>query len=221
MRGLGKIALLIVLAHVQAALAQDSAPGSASGLVPMPNASARLAKIRPGADWSKFRTVEIGTLQIPLEVRDAKPAGVTRQFRESYVLRDQDVAKLQDLYATSMREQLSKAGYRVVTAAGPDTLIIAAQITKIRLAAPIESSRGSYAGRGYTLTKSAGYMMIAAALADGGTGQVLAQVADQNYPASVWGINNSVTNIAEARRAFNRWASNLSDRLRTLRGNTN
>ena len=221
MRTLRKIALVAFLACLHPALAQDAGSGGASGLVPAPNARARLANIRPGADWTKFRTVEISTLQIPLDVRDAKPPGVSTRFAESYVLRDKDVAKLQEAYATSMQEKLSKAGYRVVTASGADTLIVAAKILKIRLAAPIESSRMSYAGRGRTLTQNAGYMMIGAVLADGATGQVLAQVVDQNYPANVWGINNSVTNFAEAKRAFNRWASNLSDRLMALRGYTN
>jgi hypothetical protein len=63
--------------------------------------------------------------------------------------------------------------------------------------------------------------MIGAVLADGASGQVLARVVDQNYPANVWGVNNSVTNFAEAKRAFNRWASALGDRLRSLRSNIN
>jgi hypothetical protein len=220
-RVLAKIAMLAVLAHLQAASAQDAASNGAAGLVPLPDARARLAKIMPGADWSKFRTVEITTLQIPLEVRDAKPPGASTRFTESYVLRDKDVAKLQDAYMNAMRDQLSKAGYQVVTAAGADTLIVAAQIMKIRLSAPIESSRMGYAGRSTTYSKNAGYMMIGAVLADGGSSEVLAQVVDQNYPADVWGVNNSVTNFAEAKRAFNRWASALSDRLRSLRGAIN
>jgi hypothetical protein len=172
-----------------------------------------LAYIRPGADFSKYRSIELGTLQIPLSVRDAAPNGSSSRFRESYVLRDKDVAALQDDYARAMHDELGKAGYRFVTSQGPDTLVVAAQVIRIRLNAPIESTRMSYSGSGRTYSRGAGTIAVAAVLADGATGQVLAQVADQSYSTNVWGINNSVANRGEARRAFRKWASALRQRL--------
>jgi hypothetical protein len=49
---------------------------------------------------------------------------------------------------------------------------------------------------------------------------VIAEMADQHNSVDVWGINNSVTNLAEARRGFNKWARGLSERLVELRGST-
>jgi len=187
------------------------------GLMPLPNARAALARVMPGVDWSKYRNVEIRTLQIPDTVRDATPPGATRRLWESYVLRDQDVAKLQDAYASAMRDQLPAAGLAITSTSGPDTLILAAQVIDIRLAAPIESSRMSSSGRGRTYTRGAGAIAIAGVLADGATGKVIAEMADQHNSINVWGINNSVTNLAEARRGFNRWARALRERLIELR----
>ena len=112
-----------------------------------------------------------------------------------------------------MRDALSKAGYSFVTTPGADTLVIAAQIVDLRLNAPVESSRLSYSSRGRVYSRGAGSMSVGAVLADGPTWQVLAQIGARSYSADVWQINNSTTNRAEARRAFNKWARALSDRL--------
>ena len=215
----------IVLTSVQAAAAlaqpQPDQPGPAlqkgQGLVPVPDARAVLATVMPGVDWSRYRTIEIRPLQIPDTVRDATPGGASRRLWESYVLRDQDVAKLQEAYASAMRDQLGSTGLAITSAPGPDTLILAAQVMDIGLAAPIESSRQSFSGPGRTYSRGAGSIAIAGVLADGASGQVIAEMADQHNSVSVWGINNSVTNLAEARRGFNKWARALRDRLIQLR----
>jgi hypothetical protein len=214
MRLLPFVAAAVFLVSSALAIAGQNPPDvSKNGLVRDPNARVRLAYIRPGADFSKYRTIELAALQFPTSVRDAAPSGSTRRFRESYVLRDQDAAALREDYARMMRDELGKAGYSFVTARRPDTLVVAAQVLRIRLNAPIESSRLSYSGSGRTYSRGAGSITVGAVLADGETGHVLAQVADQYVPTGIWGINNSVTNRAEARRAFRKWASALRRRL--------
>jgi len=215
--------LTVIVMGLQAATAfAQTQPGptlqKGQGLAPVPDASAALATVKPGLDWSKYRTIEIRTLQIPETVRDATPGGATRRLWESYVLRDEDAGKLQEAFASAMRDQLTAAGLAITTTPGPDTLILAAQIIDIKLAAPIESSRMSYSGRGRTYSRGSGAMAIAGVLADGGTGQVIAEMADQHNSVNVWGINNSVANLAEARRGFSKWARALRDRLIQLRG---
>ena len=214
MRLLPSIAVGLFVFQSVAAIAAPAAPDvTKEGLVRDANAPARLAYIRPGVNFSKYRTIELGPLQFPMNVRDASPGGTVRRFRESYVLRDQDVAALQEDYTRAMRDELGKAGYTFVTTRRPDTLVVAAQVLRIRLNAPIESSRLSYSGSGRTYSRGAGSIAVGAVFADGETGQVLAQVADQHVPANIWGINNSVTNRAEARRAFRKWATALRRRL--------
>ena len=50
-------------------------------------------------------------------------------------------------------------------------------------------------------------------LATGGTGDVLALAKDSRSESSLWGINNTVTNAAEVRRAFNAWAMQIRAQL--------
>lgn len=220
--------LAVMLIGLEAGMAiaqpQPDQPGptitKGQGLVPVPDARVVLATVKPGIDWSKYRSIEVRTLQIPETVRDASPGGASRRLWESYVLRDKDAAKLQEAYGSAMRDELGAAGLAVTDTPGPDTLILAAQIIDIRLAAPIESSRMTYSGSGRTYTRGAGSIAIAGVLADGSSGQVIAEMADQHNSVNVWGINNSVTNLAEARRGFNKWARALRDRLIALRRST-
>jgi len=184
-----------------------------NGLVRVPNARASVVYMRPGADFSKFRTIELRQLIIPTEVRDAAPPGARTRGFESYVLGDREVSALQEEYDKAMRAQLSRVGYTFVTSTAPDTLIIQSQIIDIRLAAPLERTRRTSTGRGFTLSQGGGTMAIAMAFADGATSQVIAEAADRHFPAGVWGMNNRVANRAEVRRAFNRWASRVADSL--------
>jgi hypothetical protein len=188
-----------------------------NGLVPLAGAKVRLAYVRPGTDWSKYHTIEIRPLRIPETVRDATPKGERPGFGESYVLGDKEVTKLQEAYANAMQSQVGTVGLGMVTATQPDTLIIQAQITGIRLNAPIERTRRSYSSSGRVYSWGGGTMVMAAIFADGETGRVLAAAADQSYPNTYGGINNGVTNLAEAKRAFNKWARAVRERLASLR----
>jgi len=205
--------VLIITGLARMGLIADAQTQPASGLVQVPTSRAVLAYVRPGTDWSKYRTILIDGLRIPTTIREGAGKGKSTRFRESYVLRDEDVAALQSDYDKAMRDALGKAGYSFVTTPNADTLVIAAQVVDLRLNAPVESSRLSYSSRGRVYSRGAGSMSVGAVLADGATWQVLAQIGARSYSADVWQINNSTTNRAEARRAFNKWARALSDRL--------
>ena len=66
---------------------------------------------------------------------------------------------------------------------------------------------------GFTVSQGGGAIEIEAVLAEGVTNNILAEVVDRKYGSNMWGLNNSVTNWAEARDAFDQWANDLSDRL--------
>jgi hypothetical protein len=215
------LAIAVVLCAAPS-IAADAPPQSLpGGLQRVENAKVDLAYVLPGTDWSKYKTIQLRELAIPAEVRNAAPPGTTTSFRESYVLRDKDVLAIQKAYAEVTKDELAKGGFTFVEAPGPDTLIIVPKIIDIKLNAPIEESRASYSGRGRTYTKGVGSIAIAAGLADGATGKVIAEAADRNYSADVWGINNSATNMGEARQAFRSWAKLLRNRLTEARGQTN
>jgi hypothetical protein len=211
------VAVIAAGASAQSPSAASSGPQSTGGLVPLPDAKVKFAKVRPGTDWAKYHTIELATLRVPAEVRDAAPKGARPGFGESYVLRDQDVTALQDAYAGAMRDELGKAGFTFVTTPGPDTLIVLGQILNIQLTAPIESTRRNYAG-GATFSRDAGTMVMGLVFGDGATGQLIAEAADQSMSDNVWGMNNRTTNLGEARIAFRRWARAIRERLVNARG---
>jgi hypothetical protein len=206
-------ALLVLSASNAFAADKSTPPQELNGLEKVPNAKVDIAYVRPGVDWSKFRTVYIQTLNIPPEARDGTPSGTTRVYRESYVLREKEVAKLQQAYMDVMKDEMAKGGYTSVAAPQADTLVIAGQVLAILLNAPLEDTRMNYAGRGRTFTQGGGAMTIAAAFADGATGQVIAEAADRKYSNDIWGANNSVSNLADARYAFRSWAREIRQRL--------
>jgi hypothetical protein len=197
----------------------DELPSTLNGMEKVPSSRVKIAYQRPGTDWKKFRTVQIRALSIPLEVRDAAPPGRSKSLGESYVLGERQVEALQKAYMEVMRDRLGSAGYAIVETPGADTLVVATNVIAIRLSAPIENTRRSYSGRGTVYSQGGGSISIAAALADGGTGQVVAEVADSKWPSSnMWQINNSTANLSNARQAFGYWANALRDRLKSVQG---
>ena len=172
-----------------------------------------LAYVRPGTDWTKYKTIFLQKLVVPANARNAAPPGADPGFGESYLLTANDVAQLQDTFSKSMHKVLGNNGFTFVTTPQADTLIVAPEIVKIVLSAPIENTRQSYSGMGFTVSRGGGAIEIEAVLADGATNNILAEVVDRKYGSSVWGLNNSVTNWAEARDTFDQWANDLSDRL--------
>jgi hypothetical protein len=192
----------------------DPAQSLSNGLQLVPGTKVALAYERPGTQWTKYRTILLKPLAIPANVRNGAPNGTVPEFGESYMLTDNDVTELQKAFSESFHNVLGQAGFTFVTAPGANTLVVAPQVLRIQLNAPIEDTRDDF-DDGFTLSKGGGSMTIEGVLADGTTKVVLAEVADRQYGSNMWGLNNSVSNLGEARQAFDQWARDLSGRLTT------
>lgn len=164
-------------------------------------------------DFARFKTIHLRTLEVPPDASVGGP-GRGGRFGESFVLDDKEGAALQSAFSDTMRDILGRAGYKFVDTPGADTLIVSPVVVKIRLNAPNGNTRQSYSGRGRTDDRGAGSITIAADLADGANGEVIAQVDDHSFPSNMWRENNRVTNLADARLAFAEWARALRDKLR-------
>src|SRR5215469_2012553 len=216
MKSLAPSALVLAVLFGAPALAQQSAPQTLSnGLQRVQGSKLALAYVRPGTTWSKYRTVMLQPLQVPPNVRNAAPPGAFPQFGESYVIPDSDIAKLKQAFANSFQNALTNAGFKVVTTPQADTLIVYPEIKKILLNAPVQDTRATYSGMGFTVSQGGGSITMAAVLADGGTKTVIAEVEDRQYGSNIFGLNNSVTNFAEARNAFDTWANDLVNALQS------
>ncbi len=186
------------------------------GLVELAKAKADIAYIRPGVDWTKYKTFYVHPLTVTPEAQDATPDSLSMRshFGESYVLEARDVDALADLYGEETRKELERKGtFKVVDEPQADTLIVVAAIVDIYLTAPIERTRRMQSVRGGILTTGGGSLTVSAALADGETGQVLARVLDRRYPHAMWRKNTRINNAADARQIFQTWARQLRSRL--------
>lgn len=216
MKSLAPSAFVLAVLFAGGALAQQSAPQTLSnGLQRVQGSKVALAYERPGTTWSKYRTILLQPLQIPPNVRNAAPQGAFPQFGESYIIPDNDIATLKQDFSNSFHKALTDAGFSLVTSPQADTLIIYPEIRKIVLNAPIENTRESYSGMGFTVSRGSGSITMAAVLADGGTKTVIAEVLDRQYGSNIYGLNNSVTNFAQARYAFDTWANDLVNALQS------
>jgi hypothetical protein len=203
----------VALALALPAVAADLPETTADGLVRVRDSRSMIAYVKPNADWAKYKSVAIQALVIPNKVRDAAPRGTRPNFGESYVLRDQDIAAIQKLFAEEVSEAFKLNGFQVVTMPGPDTLIVSSQLLNITLNAPLEDTRQNYmAGR--TFSEGFGSVAIETDLADGESNSVIAMVAGRRYPHQLWGRNNRARNVADARIIFKAWAREISDAIK-------
>jgi hypothetical protein len=192
----------------------DPPQALSNGLQRVQTNKVALAYVRPGTDWTKYKTILLQKLIVPANARNAAPQGTFPEFGESYLLTASDVSQLQETFSKSMHKVLGNNGFTFVTTPQADTLIVAPQVVRIILSAPIQNTREGYSGMGFTLSQGGGSIEVAAVLADGATNKVVAEVVDRKYGSDVWGLNNSVTNWAEARDVFDQRANDLSDRLK-------
>ena len=183
------------------------------GLVRTTDTRLKIVYTLPGLDWSQFKTIQLHPLAVPPDAADATPTNRRTRGRESFILGDREISALQDAFAQAMRTTLTNAGYTFVDTPQANTLVIAPTVTDITLSAPIENTRMS--GRTRTYTQGAGSIAVSAVFGDGATGQVIGMAAARSRPSNIWRINNRVTNMADARNAFNDWARSLRDALQS------
>jgi Protein of unknown function (DUF3313) len=193
------------------AFAQITGPQSINGLERVPNAKVAMAYVKQGLDLSRYHTIQLLPLNIPVTARNTAPTGTRSGFGQTWILPDRSVAELQRAYDEITREELAKGGSQFVTAPQADTLIIAAEIKNIQLNAPIDDHAAG--PRAATFTRGVGSMTLAVALGDGSTGQVVAIAQDRKVSDDRWTYSNASANMADARRAFHEWGALLRERL--------
>jgi hypothetical protein len=185
------------------------------------NARADLAYLDPNADYARYERVQIQPLDLD-NVEIIQPntgSSMLNRYNTEWELTDRDRAALQKAYLEVMTREITKNGdFELADTGGDDVLTIGAMITRIAPSAPKDDvmSRGTSRSRVYS--ESSGSISIAIALADGDSGEVIALIKDtQRGNNNYWGVNNSVTNMSEVRRAFSSWAIRIHDGLEALK----
>jgi hypothetical protein len=186
---------------------------SFDGMELIEDARVGAAYINPNADFSVFQRVAILDPYVSFRrnwLRDQN-RNRSRNLRASDAERIKaDVAALFKEVFTARLE--ADDGFEVVDFGGDDVLLLRPAIINLDVAAPDTQT----AGRSRTFTATAGAATLYIELFDSVTGDILGRAAD-NQRAGRGGGNvswsNSVTNSAEARRIFGRWANILRDFL--------
>lgn len=213
----GLIAILVNLAAAGCA-SNDSDPAfeaaTFDGLVPVADSRVDSAFIDPEADFSVYQRVALQSPSVAFRRNWQRDQNRTRAHRVS----DSDMQRIKEdvasLFDQVFTERLEAAGYTVVEGTGADILLLSPAIIDLDIAAPDVME----AGRIRSFTTDTGRATLYMQLFDSATGEILGRATDRriirnNSGSGQLSWSNSVTNRADARRAFIRWADRLVEFL--------
>jgi hypothetical protein len=215
-RGARLLTLALALALALAGCASgpkvsDPAAGAArfDGLEPIEGARVAMAYIDPDADFSVFRRVAILDPHVAFRSKWQRDHNRSRSRNIS----NDDMERIKTDVASLFREVFCERlqandGYEVVDVIGDDVLLLRPAIVDLDISAPDTRA----AGRTRTYSASAGAATLYIELFDSVSGEILGRAADRRTARnSAAGLtwSNGVTNTAEARRMFGRWADQL------------
>jgi hypothetical protein len=221
--GASAIGVLLLSALLVACQTQNQA-GSDATAIPanlerVEHSSARQAYVDPTADFSKFTAILLTPLGVD-NVEIIQPSGTPiATGNPKWVLTEADKQRLQQDFRAAMVKQLStKGGYALVESPADNVMRISAKLTRIAPTAPKDDNRSRPPGRNRVFTEGPGELRIEVLFSDANTGALLALAKDKRSGPQIWGINNSVTNLAEVRRIFTAWAMQILAQLNRLHG---
>jgi hypothetical protein len=181
-------------------------------LVKVEDPAVAMAYIDPDADFSVFKRVAV--LEPHVAFRSNWQRDQNRSRSRNISTRDMERIKadVATQFERVFTERLEAAGYPVVDVAGDDVMVIRPAIIDLDITAPDTRN----AGRTRNFTSSTGAATLYMQLFDSVTGEIIGRAADRQAVRSGGGTvswSNSVTNTADARRMFGRWADRLIEFL--------
>ena len=179
------------------------------GLEPVEESNLAMAYIDPKADFSVFERVLILEPYIAFRSNWQRDQNRRRRRNVSAAEMERIRADVASLFRQVFAERLeANDGFEVVEAAGDDVLALRPAIIDLDITAPDTQTPS----RSRTFTATTGAATLYIQLVDSGSGDVLGRAADRRVVRSPGGTvawSNQVTNVAEARRMFGRWADQL------------
>lgn len=177
---------------------------------------ADLAYLRPGVDFSVYKTIALVEPQISFRKDWKRDQNSSRPLNK---ISNRDMEKMissgQELFLKEFKKVLQKEGYTLVDEIGDDTLIVRAAIINLDIYAP-DPNNDNMMNKVYA--DGFGQANIYIELFDGPTQQILARAADHKddhgNPIN-WHINRTRSrNKADASAAFHGWAEALANGLK-------
>lgn len=207
-----RLILTVSLLAFGAPIYADDVEVTAEGLVRQDSDAVAVLYVHPEADLSVYERIAIIAPKVSFRTnwqRDQRRSN----NRISNAEMDRIKQSVADLFMEVFRERLStNNGYQIVDVAAYDVLVVRAAIIDLDVTTPDSFS----SGRTRTFSTTAGQATLVLELVDSITGQTLARAIDRRTARRHGGsaqISNRVTNTAEARRMFGRWADALRNGL--------
>ena len=207
--------LILVSIISLSAFAEEEAETTYDGLVRIQDARVAVAYIDPDADFSVFKRVVILDPFVAFRSnwqRDQNRGSRTRNVGARDMERIK--ASVATLFKEVFTETLEAGNFEIVDEAGDDVLLLRPAIIDLDVTAPDTRS----AGRSRSFTATAGAATLFIELFDSVSGEIIGRAVDRRAARQAGGmmsVSNRVTNTAEARRMFRRWAEKLREFLDT------
>ncbi len=188
-------------------------PSDIDGLVRVTDRRIDHLFVLPDADFAQYSKVRIDPVDVSFSERWQPNGARGRSARRR--LSDRDIENIKSTVSTEFRrtvaDELMRGGYTIVDEDGDGVLRVVPMIVNLYITAPSAQTRPG--ARIYTA--NTGHMSLVAELRDSVTGEILARVVDtqQGRRTGRLELASSVSNMADARRAFRQWATVLRDGL--------
>lgn len=163
--------------------------------------------VAPGADFRPYTKILLDQTEVAFDKDWQKNMNDTRSV--SRKIDDTEAAKIMEAASSNFTDvwtkALEKAGYKVVTATGPDVLRVSPAIINLYINAPDQME----AGRVTSYTAEAGEATLVLEVRDSRTNALLGRVLDRREAGSSMTMQQTsrVTNRADFRMLFQQWAS--------------
>lgn len=193
--------------------AADEPRDDVTGLVRVHDQRVDHLFVLPEADFANYSKIRLDPVDVSFSERwNPNPGRGSVGTRR---LTTNDIEQLKSSIATeferTVARELMNGGYTIVQEDGPGVLRITPMIVNLYVAVPTSGIRGN--SRIYTA--NTGHMTLVADVRDSVTGEHLARVIDtqQGRRTGRLELATSVSNMADARRAFGLWATVLRNGL--------
>jgi len=186
-----------------ASIASGQAP-EADGLVKITPRKMELAWLRPGADFRPYTKVIVNQTSVAFMPNWLRDYNINADLNSkiSQAQANQIMAAAQTNFDEIFRDAFRKAGYEVVTAAGPDVLRVNSAILDLDVNAPAGQS-----GFQITYIITAGQAALIVEVRDSITNALLGRVADRRETQQIGQqMASNATNLYEFRQMFSVWA---------------
>ncbi len=211
------VALIMLGTAVPAAYAAE-APTTWDDLKLVKSGRSQRVYLLPGANFGAYTKVMLDPTEVAFRknfVRDYNRSSGTVSRRISEEDANRALDQVKDSMGDIFAEEYQKAGFQVVQQPGPDVLRIRTGVIDLVVNSPdIRSS-----GRTYSASWEAGEATLVVEARDSQTGALLGRALDRRLAGDTQPyLRNAVTNKADFKILFRKWAKASSEGLKRLQG---